>query len=55
MEHKMSTDTKQASTEANASEEQQEQATSINVETQAETSEEQQEAERPGVCCGSCS
>ncbi|TVO72491.1 CCGSCS motif protein [Sedimenticola selenatireducens] len=53
----MSEETKNASAEAVSSEETQEQATSINVEikTQAETAEEKKEADRPGVCCGSCS
>lgn len=51
----MSDETKQTSSEANGSEEQDKQATSVNVETKAETTEEKKEADRPGVCCGSCS
>lgn len=51
----MSEETKQTSSEANGSEAQDKQTTSVNVEIKAETTEEKKEADRPGVCCGSCS
>jgi CCGSCS motif protein len=54
MEHKMSTDTQQATTETNA-DEAQPQTTATDVNIQVETTEEKKEEERPGVCCGSCS
>ncbi len=51
----MSEETNKASTEAKNCEDTLEQATSDKAETQAETPEEEKEADRPGVCCGSCS
>ncbi len=51
----MSDETKQTSTATNGSEEQDKQTTSVNVETKAEATEEKKAADRPGVCCGSCS
>jgi|GEM_PF-1970446 len=55
----MSDETTKASTEANSSNDKQEQSTPFKVEVQAETeadaSEEKKEVERPGSCCGSCS
>lgn len=50
----MSEETNKASTEASDSKDELEQTISIKVEVQAEESEENKEAERPGVCCGSC-
>ncbi len=49
----MSEEAKSTSTEANSTEEKLEQSTTGKVE--AEESKEKKEAERPGVCCGSCS
>ncbi|MCW8944587.1 MAG: CCGSCS motif protein [Sedimenticola sp.] len=53
----MSEETKNASADETSNDETQEQATSVNVEikTEAEATEEKKEADRPGVCCGSCS
>lgn len=51
----MSDEIKQTSSEVNGSEEQDKQTTSVTVETKAEATEEKKEADRPGVCCGSCS
>lgn len=50
----MSEDTKQTTSETNA-DEAQPQTTAIDVNIQVETTEEKKEAERPGICCGSCS
>ena len=53
----MSEETTNASAETTSSEETLEQATAVKVEmqTQAEAEEAKKEADRPGVCCGSCS
>lgn len=49
----MSESTKPAATETNSNEEKQQDTVATEVE--AQTAEENKEADRPGVCCGSCS
>jgi len=51
----MNKDTEKTSAKPEASEDNLKQAVSGEVEAKAETPEEKKEADRPGVCCGSCS
>lgn len=51
----MSEENKVTAAEASKNEENQQQATTVDVDTPVEASEEKKETERPGVCCGSCS